>query len=170
LKGGAAIRISISIKEKAYISKQEIIHMVLAGLFFIVVVNINSYIISIFDYTGVGTILLAPLNEEFFRFVSFLISGPIVIYYTCVLAFTEFVFYLVTYSGDFSGWGFWAFFIMRVLCILAHFLFFYIQYTYYKISIQRNNKCYLIFGMLVATSAHIIYNNSIAQGLYDLIR
>ena len=171
MKGGVTIEIKISMKKGFYLTRQEITHLIITTLlFFIVMCKINDVIIHYYGLTDIVSTILTPLNEEFFRFLTFIIGGPIIVLFTLFMALVEFGMYITRLYHNFNGWGFWAFAFMRVLCVFAHFFFFWIQFQFYKKAVLHKNYGYLIGGLILATSAHIFWNSTASQYVYNLIK
>lgn len=165
LKGGVAINALIKT-----ILSIEFKHTVLSFLFLFTIIYINNNIVRTFDYDSQITIFTTPFVEEFFRFLSFSIGGPVIFIFTSVLAFLEFFMYIMKVAVTYSGNGFWAYTFMRFLCVLSHFAFFAIHYKFYKISLKIRNKYYLLYGLLVSYVAHTVWNSYIAIEIYKLIK
>ena len=165
MKGGFVINAIIK-----NIMSIEVKHTILSFLFLFAVVYMNNNIVKEFGYDSTVSLFSTPFVEEFFRFISFLIGGPIIFIFTSVMAFLEFFMYIIKVAVTYSGNGFLAYTFMRFLCLLSHFVFFGIQYKFYKISLKKRNKNYLYGGLLFAYIAHTFWNGYLAVEIYKIIK
>jgi hypothetical protein len=167
---GCQIKIDNELKKKIKLSETELFHGFITVVFYIVICIVNDGLFRDYGISGIETTIFSPMNEEFFRLISFVIGGPIIIIFTLFVAITEFVAYISMFMDEMAGWAFFAFVIMRVFCVAAHFLFFFIQYKFYKKYIINKQSRYLILGFFCASFAHIIWNVFGSQYIYQIIR
>lgn len=102
-----------------------------------------------------------PMNEELFRFLSIIIGSPFHWWFTSLLAIEEFICYNISYYSE-VGFFSYKLIMIRLFCVIAHFIFLFIQLLGWKIYRRNGKKKYIAFGYISTVFFHILWNTVIA--------
>lgn len=134
--------------------ESRILKVIFCLCFFYLVMYLNNFYYTKISFKGINYYLLAPILEESFRALSVLMGFPLL--YTLFLAITEFIIYILAYASIDDSL---TFIFLRILCILNHLLYFFIQVTSFNIAKRNNNVWVFILGYFAAISVHFLWNS-----------
>ncbi|MFW9871778.1 MAG: hypothetical protein ACFFG0_01665 [Candidatus Thorarchaeota archaeon] len=117
----------------------------------------NQLLATIFG-SNITSFIFAPMNEETIRLVSVLQGPPLNVVFTFMLSFFEFSGYLKMARINY-GYIPNIFLILRIWCVILHFIFLSCQLYGWRLYIKKNKKRYLIAGYITAIFLHFLWNN-----------
>jgi RsiW-degrading membrane proteinase PrsW (M82 family) len=109
--------------------------------------------------------LVAPIVEESFRALSIIIGFPIL--YTAGLSLLEFWMKIEQYYS--AEWFDFDYVLIRIICIVVHFIFLSIQLTAFSIAKKYDKSWIFFIGILSAIAAHFLWNSQVSILVISLI-
>lgn len=136
----------------------------------VLVVIINSYLLSGWPGDRIVTSVIAPMIEESPRFITMAIAGPISsLVYTFLLATSEFYFYMVAIAMRYIFGVPLILIELRMACAFAHFIFFFVQLVGYKKFLSSGKVGYLLATFIIAVILHGFWNSHVGKYIYELL-
>lgn len=128
---------------------------------------IFTYGVSIFS--GIvqhnSSLLVPPLIEELSK-LSLLILNPFfAIIYTLVFSIIECLMYLSLILKQYDSIPI-DLFILRIICVMNHFIYLSIQYIGFVFYKRYSQKEYILFFFLFAYSIHVFWNKTLGKLVY----
>jgi RsiW-degrading membrane proteinase PrsW (M82 family) len=133
--------------------------------FVILVFYFNTSFYSKIETIDFKYYLVAPLVEESFRALSIIIGFPIL--YTAGLALLEFC--LKIEQNYLKEWFDFDYVLIRIICIIVHFIFLYIQLWAFSIAKKYDNPWIFFIGILSAIATHFLWNSQVSILVISLI-
>jgi hypothetical protein len=123
----------------------------------------ESFLFVYYNFRNIGINGLkffSVFMEEFLKFISILIGGPISYLYTLIFSVSEahkYINNITPYWNDRES----LFVTYRLLIIPFHFLTLAIQYKLIQHARKTNQASYAVYGFLAAFGLHMIFNNGL---------
>lgn len=128
-----------------------------AILMLIICVFINQSAYFLFGINSITFQLLAPLNEETFRFISVIKGKPLNFIFTLFLAVFEFIIYMNMITKQ-AGYLQIDMLLVRFWCVSLHFILLSIQLYGFHLYRKKKKKLYLVAGFVFAVALHYTWN------------
>lgn len=125
----------------------------------------TSILITMFGYS----ILIPPLVEELSKLIAIIYNFNFAISFTLVFSIIEFFHYvneIINNTGSFTT----EYFLIRIFCIVLHFIFLGIQITGFKLFQKTKQKMYMIISFIGAYTLHVSWNIFLGHLTLSLIK
>jgi len=149
-----------------------IYHIVSLLIVIVMVILTVEIELSVFHFKSVLLYndILTPLIEELFKTLAITFSGAIAILYTLFFSVAEAINYIILYEKIYQNRNLFSFALFRILCIFFHFFLLWLQWSGYRLYLEKEKARYWFIGFASAYSCHFLWNVGAGRTFYILFQ
>lgn len=127
----------------------------------IICIAINQTLSFLFGYNTTLFHIFVPINEEYIRLIS-VMKGPLISWlFTLSISIYESIIYSIKINAS-VGYIPISFIIIRIFCIIVHFLLMGTQIFFWKYYKKYDKKIYAFAGYFFAVALHYTWNTKVS--------